>query len=556
MSKNMKGRAIAIILSFLVMVLIGVQCSHNSDDSQPFSKASPNIILILTDDHRWDSIDYMATVQSELIGAGVEFTNAFVTTPLCCPSRASILTGLYAHNHGVWINGPPKGGAGVFDDSSTVAIWLQDAGYKTALVGKYLNGYASLSPYIPPGWDDWFVFVNPAYYNYSINDNGVIVDYGKSETDYSTDVLVAKALDYIQNSDGQPFFLYFSPYAPHPPGIPAPRHRGLLDNIEPWRPPSYNEEDVSDKPAWVQGLGLLDSMEQSSLDNDRRKELESLFAVDEAIAAMLQAIRDIGQEENTVIFFMGDNGLSWGEHRWTAKDCGYEECIRVPFAFRDFREEAVPRQDSRFVLNIDLAPTFADLAGITVPSGVDGMSLVPLLNSESVWRQDILIEHWPGSEVGRKIAITEYGLVRNDKWKYIEYVTGETELYNIIDDPLELTNVAADPSHASIIADLDFRLQQLKAEGTGLDPIFISSNVLPNATQGVIYNTTIGVSGGASPYLWEIVTGALPNGMILDADTGVIAGIPTVTGDFTFGVRVKENQESWDTAILSIRVNG
>jgi arylsulfatase A-like enzyme len=435
----------------------------------------PNIVLILTDDQRWDTLQYMPTVQAELVNKGVTFTNAYATTPMCCPSRASILTGLYARNHGVLRNFFPNGGATVFRDASTLAAWLEDAGYRTALIGKYLNEYHKISPDIPPGWTDWRVFVVDLYYDYDLNENGDIVSYGVTDADYSTDVLKDKAVKFIQSaSAGQPFFLYFSPYAPHRPATPAARHDGLYGSLSPWSPPSFNEEDVSDKPQWVQELALIGPTNQGILESLRQDQLESLQAVDEAVAAILKAIQDFSTIENTLIIFSSDNGLTWGEHRLDfTKGCGYEECLHVPMVVRYDDWIAIPRQDDRFVLNIDLAPTIADLGGAAVPSAVDGQSLVPLLNgSASTWRADFLFEYWldEQEENGLNSYIPEYAGVRTEDYKYVEYATGEKELYDETADPYELVNLSGDPAYASIEADLSRRLTELKTGQTDPPP--------------------------------------------------------------------------------------
>jgi len=197
------------------------------------SGSSPNLLIILSDDQRWDTFDathqspsrpgpVMPILKSELIDSGVTFTHGYVTTALCCPSRTSILTGQYSHDTGVHDNSPPDGGAEVFDDSSTLATWLHDAGYRTGFIGKYLNGYASLSPCIPPGYDEWHVQVQVKYYEYDLNDNGVITHFDSNEADYSGDVMTERAVDFIHNNPpSQPFFLHLSQKAPHGPATPS-----------------------------------------------------------------------------------------------------------------------------------------------------------------------------------------------------------------------------------------------------------------------------------------------------------------------------------------------
>lgn len=444
----------------------------------------PNVVLILTDDQRWDTVDathglggnrVMPMLTSELVNSGITFTNGEVTTSLCCPSRASILTGMYAHNHGVFRNISPGGGAGAFDDGVTLATKLQDAGYRTGLVGKYLNGYDLLSPYIPPGWDDWRVFVDPKYYNYDLNENGVLAHYGGAPSDYSTDVLKAKATSFISTSvsQGKPFFLFFSPNAPHGPYTPAPRHEGLFNGLPLWRPPNYNEPDVSDKPPWVKALAKLTAAQRAQIDQVRIDQMETLQAVDEAVGAIMQTLRDNGVDGNTLVIFSGDNGLAWGEHRRVGKECPYDECMRVPMIVRYPPLVPTARQDSRFVLNIDFFPTMLELAGLPIPAGTNGASLVPLLaGNPPAWRTDFINEHWKVNNIQSEQTQTDgsiprYSLVRNAQYKYVEYLPGSgqgTELYELTTDPYELVNRTNDPLLAQVKADLAARLRVLKAE--------------------------------------------------------------------------------------------
>jgi N-acetylglucosamine-6-sulfatase len=222
------------------------------------AQARPNIVFIVTDDQRWDTVSAMPQVTESLVGHGVTFSNGFVVNSLCCPSRASILTGRYSHSTRVYDTTPPLGGFVSFDDRSTVATWLHRAGYRTALVGKYLNGYVGRrSRYVPPGWDRWFAMSfnlqRLGYYGYKLNIDGHLD--AQVRDVYSTDLLASAAVRFIRRAPS-PFFLYFAPFAPHPPATPAVRHEDAFPNLEPWRPPSYNEADVSDKPGWLSSYPL------------------------------------------------------------------------------------------------------------------------------------------------------------------------------------------------------------------------------------------------------------------------------------------------------------
>ena len=466
--------------------LLGVWVDRWGPDPQPLR---PNILFILTDDQRWDTTggthgiggaDVMPGTRAELADQGLELPQAFMTTPLCCPSRASILSGSYAHRTGVYKNGGNNGGADDFQDAQTIAVWLENAGYRTSLIGKYLNGYPQLwtspdPPYVPPGWTEWRGMRNVAFFDYTIvepdgNGGYTEVDYGSDEADYSTDVLREKAKTFISESValGDPFFLYLAFKAPHLPQIPAPRHDGMFAGIPAWRPPSYNEPDVTDKPAWLQARAPQDSVE---LDQIRIDQLEMLQAVDEAIGGsvtfgitgIMEHLRNLGVADDTLVVFFADNGWNWGEHRLRAKNNPYEEAIRSPMLVRYPRLVPLPRVDARFALNIDLAPTFAELAGVGVPILHDGASLVTVLDGTTqAWRSDFLTEGWPNTH--------PWATVRESQWKYTEIpaipgdpmTTFETELYDLILDPYEQTNVASDPTHAARIAQMAARLRQLR----------------------------------------------------------------------------------------------
>jgi arylsulfatase A-like enzyme len=452
----------------------------------------PNIIFILSDDQRWDTTDdthslvpgqnVMPGLRNELGGHGAEFINAFMTTPLCCPSRTSILTGDYSHTTGVYTNGGNNGGADDFDDSVSIGTILQSAGYHTGFFGKYLNGYTGLwtppePPYIPPGWNDWQVFEQPKYFDYVINENGTEVSYGSAEADYSTDVLREKAKQFITDSValGQPFYLHLALKAPHGPFTPAPRHAGMFAALPPWRPASHNEPDVSDKPTWVQNTAPLTPMQIANLDDTRIKQLEMLQAVDEAIGGsttygitgIMEHLRNLGIDDNTVVIYFSDNGWHWGEHRYRAKNKPYEEDIRAPMFVYYPKLVPLPRVESKFALNIDFCPTFAELAlrpgDPTPPIAFEGVSLLRLIDGTApTWRTDFLTEGWPASHV--------WGSVREAGWKYTELpvtpgdpmTTFELELYDLQNDPLELTSLHNDPTQAMRIANMAARLRQLR----------------------------------------------------------------------------------------------
>ena len=233
----------------------------------------PNIIVIVTDDQDAASIEQMPNTVELLQEQGLTLPNFFAATPNCCPSRATILRGQYPHNHGVLSNQPPNGGVRTFQeldrDQSTVATWLDDAGYRTGLVGKYLNGYEDDPSQVPPGWDDWFAWAGEGTFDsYRISDNGRPVTYDEMPADYETDVYGRRSVEFIESAtaDGEPFFLYVAPHAPHLPATPAPRDADAFATETAPRSPSFNEEDVADKPAWVRNSPRLTDDQAAQID--------------------------------------------------------------------------------------------------------------------------------------------------------------------------------------------------------------------------------------------------------------------------------------------------
>ena len=423
-----------------------------------------NIVLIMTDDQRPITLAQMPLTTSLLGNPGVQFVNGFANTPLCCPARATVLTGLYAHNHHVLSNQPPYG-APAFVDNSTIATWLQGAGYRTALIGKYMNMYDQKTPwpYQPPGWSYWAALKAAKYYSYTLVENGVQKNYGTTAAQYSTTVLASKAVAFINSTPAsQPLFLEFTPYAPHAPATPASTDKTLFGTLPKWRPPSFNELDVSDKPGWVRGLPRLTTTGISNQDKFRLNQLRSLQAVDRAVSDIVNALIQTGRMSTTAIVFTSDNGLSWGEHRWLAKNCLYDECIRIPFLV--LAPGIVPRTDPSFVTLADLAPTFAEWSGVQVPGLVNGVSLVPLLaNPGTPWRQEILVEVLAPDEAKLATESTFSG-VRTQRYAYAEYTTGEKELYDMSVDPYQLTNIASNPANAALMTQLSALVAGLKTQ--------------------------------------------------------------------------------------------
>jgi arylsulfatase A-like enzyme len=456
----------------------------------------PNLVLILTDDLDLDlhSLDYMPHLKALMTDQGTTFSNYFVPVSLCCPSRATILLGQYSHSHHIYSNFPPDGGFQLFQqydlDRATIATALQASGYRTVLMGKYLNGYPKTeSPtYIPPGWSEWYVPANnDAYggFNFQLNENGKLVTYGASPGDYMTDVLAAKAADVIHRSQGgsQPFFLYIATFAPHKPATPAPRHQNLFPGLQAPRPPSFDEtaQTLRGKPQQYRDVPPLTPGDVAQIDALYRRRIQSLQAVDELVVRVVRELRRSGQLDRTYLVFTSDNGLHMGEHRFRpGKYTSYEEDIHVPLILRGPGIPAGRVRDD-LASSVDLAPTFADLAGATLAEKPDGRSLVPLFASGPApagWRRMVLLEQRPfpppgspspgpggdpgdedstaGSRQGHAGVLEprdpgdRAGLgswppvtfrgVRTKTYKYVEYASGERDYYDLASDPYELHN--------------------------------------------------------------------------------------------------------------------
>ncbi|HEV7671867.1 MAG TPA: sulfatase [Thermoanaerobaculia bacterium] len=469
-----------LVLAALLAPLLGAGLAPRGA-AAPAPGPRPNIVLLVTDDQDLllGSLDAMPHLRQLLIEKGTTFSQAYVPLSLCCPSRATILTGRYTHNLKVYQNFPPDGGFAAFQseghEASTVGVALRRVGYRTALMGKYLNGYPNPEDrtWVPPGWNEWFVPAggNPyGQYNYTLNHNGKLIEKGREPEDYLTDVLARQASGFISQAaeDGVPFFLYLAPYAAHKPCPPAPRHASLFPDARAPRTASFNEADVRDKPGVIRGRGLLSPEQIRKLDGLYRRRLQSLQAVDEAIAALVDTLEETGQLANTYFFFTSDNGFHMGQHRLNdGKYTSYDEDVHVPLIVRGPHVPAGATADA-FVESVDLSPTIAQLAGTHMRVSPDGRSFVPLLRTPrqppAGWRQLVFLEQFhfddsgegdlegilePRDEPVDEEHVTHFGL-RTATYKFVEYETGEREYYDLVNDPGELQNQASHQSAARL----------------------------------------------------------------------------------------------------------
>ncbi len=440
-----RSRRLVSHASVIILALLGVLLPASPGRAQ----SSPNVVIVMSDDQRWDKVtpEYMPRTWNRIIQApssawgrahfpratSVSFANAFVPNPLCCPSRASTLTGNHSHTTGVWNNGGVHGGFTAFDDSSTLATDFSAAGYETAMIGKYLNGYqAGTNTYIPPGWDRWFAVDTGSFYNYEATTTTGPRKFGKAPEDYIAEVLKNEAISFVSEAaaGGTPFFLYLSFTAPHGPAKPDPRDVGRFPIAEPV------------------------SFQNSKFDSQDM--LESGYSMDRAIGNLMKVM-----PENTIVVFMGDNGYLWNEEKGPhgplrGKMWPFDESARIPMAIASldgtFRP---PLAGDELVLNIDLRPTLTAAAGVpSVP--VEGLDW-----GGGVARTSFVLERF-----GAK-AVPSYCGVRELTWMYVRWANGIEELYNDYAGSFtEQVNLAADPAYAP---DLD-RLKRLAMDLCGSAP--------------------------------------------------------------------------------------
>jgi arylsulfatase A-like enzyme len=433
---------------------------EESEVSAP-AHQKPNIIFILADDMRYDDLSYMPKTRDLIGSQGMTFSKAYLTNASCCPSRASILTGMYTHNHEVWFNENGKNGGwqgfkAQGHERDNLATRLRSAGYRTGLFGKYLNGYDGSS--VPRGWDDWFGNSRSTYYDWDVNDNGTKRRYGSAYSDYSTDVIAREARSFVGASveAGKPFFAYVSPVAPHEPSKPAARDLHEFDGEQGPRLPSFNEADVSDKRTSTRFRRRLSASDIATIDALHENRVESLQAVDDLVETMVDELATQGVLDDTYIVFTSDNGWHHGEHRIRdKKQQFYEESIHTPLVIRGPGVAAGATTD-KLALNIDFYPTFAKLGGATPSPKVDGRSLLPVLEgTASSWRSAILLE----KRHKAKPKQSYHGILTSESRKYVEYRKGQRELYDLRGDPHELENRYSARTPPD---DLKARLEDLK----------------------------------------------------------------------------------------------
>jgi N-acetylglucosamine-6-sulfatase len=449
------------------------------DMSAGTGSSKPNIIFVLTDDLAWNLVPYMSNVKL-MQKNGMTFSRYFVTDSLCCPSRSSIFTGKYPHNTQVFTNGGMFGGYAKFESvgnpAHTFAVALSGAGYKTAMLGKYLNGYDPTVNQADPGWTDWYVAGNGyPEFNYQLNQNGSLVSYGAQPNDYLVDVQSSLAKKLIQSHDNNPLMIEIATFAPHAPYTAAPRYVGKYHEMAP-RTPAFAKANTN-PPKWLAAHQPLSAADISKIDTDFNKRVEAVQAVDDMIGELFATLKAQGLDKNTYVIFSSDNGYHMGEHMmFVGKETAFDTDINVPLIVVGPGIPAGAVED-RIVENIDLCPTFAELSGTPPPSNADGHSLVALLMGQQVgdWRNVALVEHhgpelearaiddpdnegWTpaavdgGAPNGHGPPPNTYEAIRTETSLFVSYADGETEYYDLSSDPNELNNTVGNLSKKQVTA--------------------------------------------------------------------------------------------------------
>ncbi len=464
----------------------------------------PNILVVTTDDMRWDELRYTPNVRRYVTSRGLLFENSFAPNPLCCPSRASFLLGQYSHNHRVYSHEAPYG-FGVFDDHLTVGTVLNQAGYQTALVGKYLNGYGQQPSrvtggpsvtYVPDGWTDWMVSIEHRWpkgspyvggtYDYSSftqNVNGRVVS---NRGRYSSNVVGEQVRSLVgkYGRAGHPWFIWATPVAPHfggPKEADDPEsYRGPSGYLSRFQTPARpewvrgrfdadikraqgvraggrpSEADISDKPEFFRKVPEMNGIERRGVREVERQRAEALYAWDVQFGRIMKTLKKTGQYDDTVVVFTSDNGYFLGEHRQrTGKIKPHEPSLRVPFVVAG---PGIPRGVRQSpITTIDLTATIVELAGAAPLPAQDGSSVVPVFAKDRPWTVPVVTEglqHLQRTHAGGfPDGLTEMGL-RTGRYAYFRYATGEGELYDLFTDPLELRSRYDDPDYASVRRDL------------------------------------------------------------------------------------------------------
>ncbi len=536
-------------------------CGSAPPPPDPGPTDTYNIVVVFADDQRIDTFPQMPNVNTRLIPKGVNFDNAYVQTPLCCPARASAYSGGFlAQNTGVLENKAPNGGSQQFNDSINIGTKLQQANYHTMFVGKWQHDYPLAVPYVPPGWSNftahasWELDTDWSSFKFLLGSSGqssavgsVVDASGQYHVYFERDQILS-FLDTVPS--GKPFLVFWAPTPPHPPATPAPGDETAFSNYT-YRERGYGELDITDKPPWVQKFDPNNVAFGG--DEAVRDQLRSILSVDRSLGAIIDKIEAQGKMDNTVLIVTSDNGYMWGEHKLWGKNYAYEESIRVPLLV--VMPGVGPRGDDHVVSTVlDLGPTLYDIAGLS-DQNTDGTSLLPLLQDPNVpWRNELYFEKYGTVSWANGL----WDGLRRDNWKYVKYWTGHEELYDLDADPYELDNLSGNTTYAATLSSMAARTVELR-RGLAIKPNF----GIPAGAVGEQYTYGFEIWGGTPPFTWSVETGSLPPGLNLNSGNGLVSGVPTTAGSWTFRLRVTgsgiasqaQRQRTYVTAENSIVIN-
>ena len=459
----LRGRRWVIQL-VLTAVLLGALSGPSTSGSA--GPAAPNIVLVFLDDADKATVEEMPNIGALIADQGMTFDRFYTSLSQCCPSRASLLTGRYVHNHKVISNtSAQKGGFGTFrqrgHESRTIARTLRERDYATALFGKYLNEYGTAegtATHRPRYWNRWFGLFGQAFYNYSVNDDGRVRGYGSSRNSYATSVLAHETRQWVQKMDSRvkPFFAFASFTAPHSPYVDPPGHRRERSSDSPssFQSPNFDEGNVDDKPGYVRSRNRLSPKDKAQIRSRYQHRYRMLLEVDDFVKRLVSELEESGELANTYIFVASDNGFMQGEHRLPKeKGFPYEESVNVSLIVRG-PGIAPGTTNTKLVSMVDLFATFADLAGADELR--DGRSIVPLFSGADVgWRDKVLVEWTHGLT-----KIPGYDALITPTHKYVRYVNGAEELYDLQADPFELESL--DRSNRDLVEQLKAQLGPLR----------------------------------------------------------------------------------------------
>jgi N-acetylglucosamine-6-sulfatase len=480
------------------------------------SASGPNVVVVMTDDQRYDDMATLPKTRRLIGDAGVTFTRYYASYPVCCPARATFLTGQYAQNHHVRCLYPWCGGGyGNLNQRDYLPVWLEDAGYVTAHVGKFLNGYGKEpgTPMLPNGWTEWYGLIDHSTYRmwgYKIYEKQRgeprTKEYGRLLQErpalYQTDVLTEKAVDFIRRRapDPDPFFLSVAYLAPHHESghtqdltgklvRPAPRYRGRYAGRQLIEPPNFNEADLGDKP-WFVGRWnrAISARREAAITKRWRERWESLLAVDDGVEDIIEELRRTGELDNTYVIFTSDHGFMQGEHRIPeGKMVPYDPSTQVPFLIRG---PGIPRGRKTKALSgdVDLAPTIMNATPAQAGHPLDGRSVLPFARDLNLRSLRPFLHTTAGQGAkgrtntreggarGVQPRVPAWSAVRTTRWLYVEYKGGTRELYDLRRDPWEMGSVIDDPRQRTRTRTLRRILSDLrKCRGRSCDEIAAAS---------------------------------------------------------------------------------